>query len=229
MAQTGERAGVRAPDGAPGPPLKIVEDLEVIVSQHRLVTGEGEDDDRQGGEHQDVDRSIDGDRSQNVAIPEGSSAQRELELVTRWWMISYRVGRRWKREPGITPQASVPAEAPTLSSEKGIRFAELASVGAYKLMTVKSTPDQLITKLRAESLGVFRSGRGSVGLLHPCCLPSGASPHTRPRASAWLRGSRRFGSECSAVHLEEFFYLLHPISSSCDGEGQNAPGHGHAR
>jgi hypothetical protein len=94
------------------------------------VSGEGEDDHRQRGQHQDVDRPIDGYGSQDVAISERSATQWKLELVPVWWMITGRLRWRGKWKPGIASQTSVPPKAGTFSSEQSILLAQLARIGA---------------------------------------------------------------------------------------------------
>lgn len=94
-------------------------------------------------------------------------------------------------------------------------------MGSNKLVAVEPAPDQFVSKFGAKALRRFGSGRISVVLLHPWCLPHLGHEHTERggfEAGLLLSSS----SERRAVSLKEIFDPLHLISSSGDGDTDHA-------
>ena len=50
---------------------QIVHDVLVVVMQGLVIGGEGEQRDRQAGEHNDVNGAVDGDEAEHVPVAQG--------------------------------------------------------------------------------------------------------------------------------------------------------------
>lgn len=179
MPQPAESAGSGSANRSASTALKIVKDHQVIPAQRRLVACEQEDDHRQTDQDRNMDPSVDCDSPQHVAIPEGTSAEGELDLVSVRGMFAGRLVWRREWEPGVASQASVPAQASRFSGEEGVFLAQVPRVGAHQLMAVEAATNQLVPELRTEALGSLGAGRVLSWSSHGLCLPDGNS-HIRP-------------------------------------------------
>ena len=112
----------------------------------RLAVGrEHEDRGAQQGETDDVERAVEGDQPQHVAVAQGTSAQRHLELVGTRDGIARRLLRGRVRHPRVAAQAPVPAQAVgVLPRQERVLGAHGGRVGADEGVAVQGTAQQLV-------------------------------------------------------------------------------------
>jgi hypothetical protein len=137
--------------------LQVVEHAVEAIVQVVLMVCEQQDGDRQQREHDEVQGTVDCDRTQDDLVAQRLASQRKRDLIQRRQVVARRLGRvrRRQRQPAVAAQAAVPALAVVLADEWRVFGPDLADVEADKLVAVDPAGDELPVKTRYETPRFF--------------------------------------------------------------------------
>jgi len=129
--------------------LEVGDRAEDRLAQLVLVLEEGEDQDRQRGEDDEVQRAVDRDQPQHDLVAQRAPAERQLELVAAGRERPRRRRRRRQGDPAVAAQAAVPA-GPVVArpGEDRVLRAQLRGVGPREQVPAGAARDQLPVQAR---------------------------------------------------------------------------------
>src|SRR5579872_477523 len=141
--------------------LQRGEHLDVVVVEQAAVLGEQEDSERQSGEEDEVERPVEHDEAEHVAVPQPPALDRRLDRGRVRREGHRRLVRRREADPCVAAQAAVPAPAVVLAHPHrvGVDVADLGCPDADELVGLESAGDQLVVDVRAETVVLSRAGR----------------------------------------------------------------------
>src|ERR1700674_3072477 len=114
-----------------------------------VVTGECIQDDGECREHDHVDGTIDRNEPEDVTVPEHRPPLRDLDLASVRHPVSGRLERRGVGDPGVAPQAPVPADSVHLANQHGVVGFDVGDIRAHQGMTPPPARQQLVEIVRS--------------------------------------------------------------------------------
>src|SRR5919201_415811 len=137
----------------------VGDDAQEEPMQILHVSREDQQEDRQAGEHDEVQRAIDRDQTQHDLVAQRLATQRQLEFFPRRQHAARRPQRRFERHPAVAAHTAIPAQTILLEGDDRVLRPQLLDVGAEEGVAADAAHEQLPVETRKVAPRLLRPGR----------------------------------------------------------------------